>query len=88
MPRRVAVEKNLSAIGDHLAQNGIEVERVDRGDLTPSRLQGYGAVVVSGQATNFLGMEDIKADIPVIEAAGRTADEITAMVKERLQLQG
>jgi hypothetical protein len=34
-----------------------------------------------------MGMEDIKAKVPVIEAAGKTADEITAMVKERLQLQ-
>ncbi|GEA14773.1 MAG: hypothetical protein PWR22_2158 [Moorella sp. (in: firmicutes)] len=87
MPRRVAVEKDLSAIGDHLAENGLEVERVEMTDLTPSRLQGYGAVVISGQTTNFMGMEDIKAKVPVIEAAGKTADEITAMVKERLQLQ-
>ncbi|MBE3572820.1 MAG: YkuS family protein [Moorella humiferrea] len=88
MSRRVAVEKNLSAISDHLAMNGIEVERIDTADLTPARLRSYGAVVVSGENTNFMGMEDIKGEIPVIEASGMTPDEITAAVKERLQLQG
>lgn len=87
MPLRVAVERDLSAIGDHLVENGLQVEQVDMTDLTPDRLQGYGAVVVSGQTTNLMGMEELKARVPVIEATGKTADEITAMVKERLQLQ-
>jgi len=87
MPQRVAVERDLSAIGDHLAENGLQVEQLDLTDMTPERLQGYGAVIVSGQTTNFMGMADLKARVPVIEAAGKTADEITSMVRERLQLQ-
>ncbi|BCV20203.1 YkuS family protein [Moorella sp. Hama-1] len=86
MTQRVAIERDLSAIGDHLAENGLQVERLDLTDMTPERLQGYGAVIISGQTTNFMGMADLKTRIPVIEAAGKTADEITSMVKERLQL--
>lgn len=56
-------------------------------DMTSAQLKNYDAVVVSGQTTNFMGMEDRKAPVPVIEARGKTADEITAIVKERLQLQ-
>lgn len=86
MPQRVAIERDLSAIGDHLAENGLQVERLDLTDMTPERLQGYGAVIISGQTTNFMGMADLKTRVPVIEAAGKTADEIASMVKERLQL--
>lgn len=87
MSQRIAIERDLSAIGDHLAENGLQVERVDMTDMTPDRLQTYDAVVISGQTTNFMGMEDMKAPVPVIEARGKTADEITAIVKERLQPQ-
>ncbi|MGI9861354.1 YkuS family protein [Moorella naiadis] len=86
MPQRVAVERDLSAIGEHLAENGLQVERLDITDMTPERLQDYGAVVISGQSTNFMGMADLKTRVPVIEAAGKTADEITSMVREHLQL--
>ncbi|NLW07617.1 MAG: YkuS family protein [Clostridia bacterium] len=87
MPHRIAIERDLSAIGDHLAEQGLQVERVDMTDMTSAQLKNYDAVVVSGQTTNFMGMEDRKAPVPVIEARGKTADEITAIVKERLQLQ-
>jgi len=87
MPQRVAIERDLSAIGDHLAKNGLQVDRLDMTDMTPDRLKNYDAIVVSGQTTNFMGMEDIKAPVPVIEARGKTADEVTDMVKKRLRLQ-
>jgi len=85
--QRVAIERNLDAIGDKLAENGINVDRIDITDMTPEMLQNYGAIVISGQSTNFMGMEDIKTKAPVIEAEGKTPDEITSMVKERLNLQ-
>lgn len=85
--KKVAIERDLSAIGDHLAENGLQVDRLDMTDMTLERLQNYGALIISGQSTNFMGMEDIKANIPVIEARGRSAEQITSMVKNYLELQ-
>lgn len=86
MRKRVAVERTISAIGDHLAEQGFEVDWVDMGELQAKDLQNYGAVVISGQDSNLLGQEDIKTEVPVISAEGKTPAEIAEMVRERLEL--
>lgn len=86
MRKRVAVERTISAIGDHLAEQGFEVDWVDMSELKPKDLHNYGAIVISGQDSNLLGREDIWTETPVITAEGKTPAEITEMVRERLEL--
>lgn len=85
MSKRVAVERTISAIGDHLTEQGFEVEQVDMDNLTVGQLKDYGALVISGQDSNIMGMENIIAGVPVIQAEGRTPAEIAEMVRQKLE---
>ncbi|MCG0278448.1 MAG: YkuS family protein [Thermanaeromonas sp.] len=86
MRKRVAVERTISAIGDHLAEQGFEVDWIDTGVLQAKDLANYGAIIISGQDSNLLGREDIGTEAPVISAEGKTPAEIAEMVRERLEL--
>lgn len=87
MAKRVAVERTISAIGDYLTEQGLEVEQIDINDLTVGQLKDYGALVISGQDSNIMGMEDIIAGVPVIQAEGRTPAEVAKLVRQRLEWQ-
>lgn len=85
MRKRVAVERTISAIGDYLTEQGLEVEQVDTNNLTVDQLKDYGALVISGLDSNVMGMEDIIAGVPVIQAEGRTPAEVAELVRQRLE---
>ncbi|MDN5348510.1 MAG: hypothetical protein PWP65_2075 [Clostridia bacterium] len=86
MAKRVAVEQSLSSVADYLAERGYEVVRVNSLGMRAGDLKDCAAVVISGQDSNLLGQEDIAAEIPVIQAEGRTNEEISAMLAERIRL--
>lgn len=67
----VAVEKNLSKIVDYLEARGYEVVALDEADL-----DSVDAIVVSGADANLMNMQDTLAEVPVINAAGKSSDEI------------
>lgn len=77
--RRVAVEDGLSNVSRALRDAGFQVTGTGPGDL-----QGVQAVVVSGGDSNIMQMEDIKTRVPVLNASGRTPEEIVKTLKERL----
>ncbi|GFN22705.1 MAG: YkuS family protein [Thermoanaerobacteraceae bacterium] len=87
MVKRIAVEDTISAIGDHLEEQGFEVDRVDMSNLTGDQLKNYSVLVISGQDSNMMGMEDITAGVPVIQAVGKTPAQVAQMVRERLEYQ-
>lgn len=67
----VAVEKNLANIVDYLEAKGYEVINLDEADL-----DSVDAIVVSGADANLMNMQDTLAQVPVINAAGKSSDEI------------
>lgn len=67
----VAVEKNLSNIVDYLEAKGYEVVNIDEADL-----DSVDAIVVSGADVNLMNMQDTLSEVPVINAAGKSSDEI------------
>lgn len=67
----VAVEKNLSNIVDYLEAKGYEVVNLDEADL-----DSVDAIVVSGADANLMNMQDTLSEVPVINAAGKSSDEI------------
>lgn len=67
----VAVEKNLSRLFESLEIQGYEVVILDRANL-----DAVDAIVVSGGDVNLMNMQDVLADVPVINAGGKTAEEV------------
>ncbi|MCX7779397.1 MAG: YkuS family protein [Negativicutes bacterium] len=67
----VAVEKNLSNIVDLLEAQGYDVVAIDEADLAE-----VDAIVISGADANLMNIQDVAAEVPVINAAGKTSDEI------------
>ena len=79
---RVAVSPVLTHVKEALEVQGMDVLDYDE-DYISHGLNELSALVLSGQDSNFLGMQDISAAIPVISAEGRTAGEITELVKDK-----
>jgi aspartate/glutamate racemase len=67
----IAVEKTLSTLADILETKGYEIV-----DLSESNLMGVDAIIVGGTDVNVLGIQDSVTDVPVINATGKTFNEI------------
>ena len=67
----VAVEKNLSRLVDALETQGYEVVALEK-----AHLDAVDAVVVSGADINLMNIQDTLTDVPVINASGKSMDEI------------
>lgn len=81
---KVAVSPLLSNIKEYLQAQGIDVVDFDDNAVTRFGFAGdLGAIVVSGGDSDMLGIQNVSLAVPVINAAGRTADEISLEIQER-----
>lgn len=70
--KRIAVEDSLINISDYLRNQGCDVC-----SLTEEKdLDRCDAVVVSGEDENFMGIHDTLTKAIVVDAAGKTAQEV------------
>jgi uncharacterized protein related to proFAR isomerase len=67
----IAVEPNLSNVMELLETEGYEVVALDK-----SSIDTADAIVVSGADINLMNMQDTLSEVPVINAAGKTPEEI------------
>jgi hypothetical protein len=75
LAKKVAVETTLTGIKQVLAEQGYTV--VDpKGNLNDAT-----AVVVTGADNNFADIQDIVTKAPVIDASGKTPEEILSRIK-------
>jgi DhnA family fructose-bisphosphate aldolase class Ia len=79
MTERIAVEPGLDYVKEYLTGQGYDV--VDLG----SGSQHAAAVILSGLDENYLGTAKASTKAPVINAEGRSPQEILADLKARLQ---
>lgn len=75
MPKKIAVEDGLNDLGYFLKTQGYEVVR-------PGESPDVSAIIVTGQHTNMLGIEDTTTRVPVIDVTGYTTDEILFRIRE------
>jgi Uncharacterised protein family (UPF0180) len=79
MPLRVAVEDSLRPVKERLRAGGYDVVSLAGGVAADVR-----AIVVNGLDDQFLGRQDVSARVPVINADGRSAEEVASEVGRRL----
>jgi hypothetical protein len=73
----IAVEKTLSNICIALETEGYEVVT-----LEGESVDDVDAIVVSGLDSNFLSRQDTVNEVPVINAAGKTPQEVLAELEK------
>ncbi|GGJ05332.1 hypothetical protein GCM10010885_13010 [Alicyclobacillus cellulosilyticus] len=69
----VAVEPALSHIRDYLQAQGCPCVGIHNGK--PERAD-VCAIVINGTDRNLMGMQDVVYDVPVIDAAGLTPEQV------------
>ena len=74
---KVGIEKPLSNVKRYLESRDCSVEVLDDNNKESQRaLDKFDAIVVSGSDSNFMGIEDVVTNTKVINANGKTEDEI------------
>jgi hypothetical protein len=75
---RVAVEEGLENVKQALQREGISVTKLTQG------MRDIDAAVVTGLSSNVMGVHETNGNrFPIIEAAGRTAEEILSLLQPR-----
>ena len=71
--KRIAIEQDLSNVKEYLQNNGYTVECLEN---FKGNLDSFDAIVVTGQNSNFLGMQNTTTKASVINANGLTAEDV------------
>lgn len=75
----VAIEKGLSPVKDLLERSGYRVVGIEDADM-----HTVDAIVVRGSDENLTGRQDRMSRAAVIDASGRTPEEVRAEVDRRV----
>lgn len=85
--KKVGIEKPLSNVIRYLESRDCSVEVLESNNKESQRaLNNFDAIVVTGADSNFMGMEDVMTNTRVINAKGKTEDEIYNEVVEAADL--
>ncbi|MDF2523450.1 MAG: hypothetical protein K0R31_1091 [Clostridiales bacterium] len=85
MNQKIAVERHLTQVKDLLSSKGYQVDIVDTGEVSASKIKDYSAIVINGLSENFLGIQDTSTKAAVINAEGMSADEVYKEIQTRLK---
>ncbi len=75
MTKKIAVEEGLTGLRELLREQGYTV-------VNPDSNEKVMAMVVTGLDNNTMNMQDIATKVPVIDAAGKTPDQILTRIKK------
>lgn len=84
MREKIAIEPDLTLIKDFLSDKGYYIENIEYLGEQPNEGQDFDAYIVSGQASNFLGIHDTNTKAFVINATGLTPDQVYHELRTRL----
>ncbi|MFZ5597860.1 MAG: YkuS family protein [Bacillota bacterium] len=74
--KRVAIGRGVSDnLTEMLKGEGYEV-------ISPYRGEEVDAVILSGMSNNFMSRQEITTDAPVIDASGKTPEEIVQRLRD------
>ncbi|MFU0824979.1 YkuS family protein [Clostridium sp.] len=75
--KKIAVERELSNIGDFLKNAGYSVQELDTNmKYNSSELDKFDAVVLSGLSEDVMGFQDTLTSTSIINAEGMTREQI------------
>lgn len=75
--KKIAIERELSNIGDYLKNSGYSVQELSTNmKYNSSELDKFDAVVLSGLSEDVAGFQDTLTSTSVINAEGMTQEQI------------
>lgn len=85
--KQVAVEPALNNVKEYLESQGCSCVEMSTDQNTPTASTGASAgnlccMVVTGADENLMGMQDIVANVPVVNADGLSPEQVYERVKE------
>ncbi len=85
MSRKIAIEPNLTPVKDYLLDRGFQVEDIRYGaESERFNPDEYGAIIITGQDKNFMGMRDTRTKAPVIDASGLTPHDVYSKLQNMI----
>lgn len=72
----VAIDPALTPFKDYLKGKGMNVQSVDLNRISSTQKDSFDAYVVTGLDTDFMGMMDTKTKAMVVEASGKTPEQV------------
>jgi galactitol-specific phosphotransferase system IIB component len=83
---KIGIEKSLTDVKEYLEQNNQKAVLLDGSKKSSNRaLKKYDVIVTSGMDSNFLGMHDTVTKTQVVNADGKTPEEVLNEIKSRLE---
>ncbi|MFA9557282.1 YkuS family protein [Evansella sp. AB-rgal1] len=80
---KVGVEQSLTDVQQALQEKGYDVIQLNQ----EQDAAGCDCCVITGQDRNVMGMQDTTTEAPIIDAHGRTAEEICQEVEQKINQQ-
>jgi len=80
--KTIALEEGLSIFKGPLEEAGFSTVEITR--FGEKEWGDADLVMISGQNNNLMGIQTIETQVPVINVAGLTAEEIVDLARERL----
>lgn len=77
MKRKIAVDESLLNVKKKLTQEGYDV-------VGATEYEKADAIVVTGLDNNMMNMQETDTKAPVIDASGKSPEEIVSEVKSKL----
>ncbi|HOJ78730.1 MAG TPA: YkuS family protein [Bacillota bacterium] len=84
MKKKVAVESDLPNVSKYLAKMGYEIEEYQYNQEHQRIFSNVDAIVTSGINETYLGINDFKDPLPIVNASGLSLEQIASMLEERL----
>lgn len=85
MTKKIAISDSLSPIKKLLSYEGYDVINIENeGELSGVGMEDYDAIVVSGIDENLMGMQQISGRALIVDAAGKSPEEILDEIHFRL----
>jgi len=78
MKKKIAVDESLFNVKRKLSEEGYDV-------VSAMDYEMADALVVTGQDNNIMNMQETDTKAPVIDASGKTTDEIYNEIKNKLE---
>lgn len=80
--KNIGIEKGLTSIKDYLNQHGYMASEIDFTQKNDTNfIKNLDAIVLTGIDDNFLGIQDISVDVPVIDATGLVPEDIVNLIE-------
>ncbi|MFZ5353006.1 MAG: YkuS family protein [Bacillota bacterium] len=83
--KKIAIERTLTDVRSLLEDNNFRVDILDSTNKASSgSLNQYDAIVVTGADENLMGIQNVVTNTQIINAEGKTAEEIYQEINNRI----